>query len=73
MARSSRRLGTTKPAGCGGVCPLDVALLALTVGYPGLAIGATLCAIAWHRHRAWGALIGAVAGFALWLGGTHRA
>jgi hypothetical protein len=49
--------------------PLDIALMALVIGSPGLAIGAALGAIAWRRRRLWGALIGAVAGLALWLGG----
>jgi hypothetical protein len=45
------------------------AVIALIIGCPGLAIGAALGAIAWRRHRWSGALIGAVVGFALWLGG----
>jgi hypothetical protein len=49
--------------------PLDYALVALVIAWPGLFIGAALGAMAWRRHRLWGALIGAVVGFALWLGG----
>lgn len=49
--------------------PLDIALIALIIAWPGLTIGAALGALAWRRRRLWGALIGAVAGFALWLGG----
>jgi len=49
--------------------PLDYALIALLIGWPGLAIGLALGAIAWRRHRISGALIGAAAGLALWLGG----
>jgi hypothetical protein len=49
--------------------PLDIAAIALIIGAPGLAIGAAIGAFAWRRRRFWGALLGAVAGFALWLGG----
>ena len=49
--------------------PFDIAAIALIIGAPGLLIGAAVGAIAWRRHRLWGALIGAVIGLALWLGG----
>jgi hypothetical protein len=49
--------------------PLDLALIALIIGAPGLAIGAIVGAFAWRRHRVAGALTGAAAGFVLWLGG----
>ena len=32
-------------------------------------IGAALGAVAWRRHRLWGALLGAIIGFLLWIGG----
>ncbi len=48
--------------------PLDIVTIALIIGWPGLAMGAALGAIAWRHHRAWGALVGAAAGFALWIG-----
>jgi len=47
--------------------PLDLALLALLIGSPGLAIGAIAGALAWRRHRWWGAALGAVTGWALCL------
>ena len=49
--------------------PLDIAAIALIIGWPGLLLGAIAGVFAWRRHRLWGALIGAVAGFVLWLGG----
>jgi len=49
--------------------PLDFAVLASIIGAPGLAIGAVLGAFAWRRHRFFGALLGAVVGLILWLGG----
>jgi hypothetical protein len=39
--------------------PLDITAIALIFGSPGLAIGAALGALAWRRHRLWGALVGA--------------
>jgi hypothetical protein len=51
--------------------PLDIAALALIIGSPGLATGAALGAIVWRQHRLWGALLGAVVGLALWLGGFY--
>jgi Na+/proline symporter len=49
--------------------PFDIAMIALIIGAPDLVIGAALGALAWRRHRVWGALLGALTGFALWLGG----
>jgi Na+/proline symporter len=49
--------------------PFDILAIALIIGAPGLVIGAALGALAWRRHRLWGALIGAVVGLILWLGG----
>jgi hypothetical protein len=45
----------------------DIALLLLVIGAPGLALGAILGAVAWWPRRWWGAALGAVAGFAVWL------
>jgi Na+/proline symporter len=50
--------------------PLDWAEIALFVGAPGLILGALLGAVAWRRHRIWGALLGAVAGLVLWDAGV---
>ena len=47
----------------------DIATIALIIGAPGLAIGGAVGAVVWRRHRLCGALIGAVVGLALWLGG----
>ena len=47
--------------------PLDLALIALLIGAPGLALGGLIGALAWRRRRIFGGLIGAVAGFGLWL------
>jgi Na+/proline symporter len=49
--------------------PLDWAMIALILGAPGLVIGAAVGALAWRRHRLYGALLGAAAGLVLWLGG----
>jgi hypothetical protein len=49
--------------------PLDIAVIALIIGAPGLVLGSTLGLMAWRRHRLWGALIGAIVGLALWLTG----
>jgi hypothetical protein len=50
--------------------PFGYAGIALFVGAPGLVLGAMLGAIAWRRHRLWGALAGAVAGLVLWDAGV---
>ncbi|HEX3948973.1 MAG TPA: hypothetical protein VHW95_03875 [Steroidobacteraceae bacterium] len=48
------------------------AFILLLFGSPGLPLGAIAGALIWRRHRVWGALIGAVAGFGLWLlGGLY--
>jgi Na+/proline symporter len=47
--------------------PLSLAVVLLLLGAPGLPLGAVIGAWQWRRHRVWGALIGAVVGFALWL------
>lgn len=47
--------------------PYDIAIVLLILGAPGLPIGAVAGALLWRRHRLWGALIGAVLGFGLWL------
>jgi len=49
--------------------PLSLAFVLLVIGSPGLPLGAIVGALAWRRHRIWGAAVGALAGFALWLVG----
>ncbi len=49
--------------------PLSIALIALLLGSPGLPLGAIIGALLWRGHRVYGALIGAVVGFAAWLSG----
>jgi Na+/proline symporter len=49
--------------------PLSLILIALIFGSPGLLIGGISGALLWRRRRIAGALLGAVAGFALWLPG----
>jgi Na+/proline symporter len=49
--------------------PLSLAFVLLLFGAPGIPLGAVIGAWQWRRHRIWGALIGAVAGYALWLAG----
>jgi hypothetical protein len=49
--------------------PIDIAMLALIIGAPGLVLGAAVGAFVWHRHRVWGALTGAIIGLALWPAG----
>ncbi len=46
----------------------ELLIVALFLGWPGLLLGTVLGAVAWRRHRAYGALIGSSGGFALWLG-----
>ncbi|HEY1474706.1 MAG TPA: hypothetical protein VGF53_11555 [Pseudolabrys sp.] len=47
--------------------PFATAFILLIVGGPGLPIGAIAGALLWRRHRVWGAGLGALAGFGLWL------
>ena len=54
---------------CAELVLLDIAAIALIIGSPGLVPGVIVGALAWRRHRVTGALLGAVAGFALWLCG----
>jgi hypothetical protein len=42
--------------------PVSLALIALLLGSPGLALGAIAGAFAWWRHRLGGAALGALAG-----------
>ena len=46
----------------------DLLLVALFFGSPGLLIGAALGALAWKRHRVWGAVLGAILGLVVCLG-----
>jgi Na+/proline symporter len=47
--------------------PIDLVMIGLILGAPGLPLGAIAGALAWRRHRIWGAALGALAGFGLWL------
>ena len=47
--------------------PFSTAFILLILGAPGVPLGAILGALLWRRHRILGALVGALAGFALWL------
>jgi hypothetical protein len=49
--------------------PLDIAVIALIIGAPGLVMGSTLGLMIWRSHRLLGALFGALIGLALWLAG----
>ena len=49
--------------------PLDIAMLALTIGAPGLVLGAMVGALARRRQYVLGALLGAVGGLLIWLAG----
>jgi Na+/proline symporter len=50
--------------------PLSIAFLYLVFGSPGLALGAVIGAMWWPPHRVWGAVIGAIAGFVVWIAGV---
>ena len=50
---------------------VDIAVILLVMGSPGLLIGALVGVFGWRRHRVWGAVLGAVAGFALCLLGWY--
>ena len=47
--------------------PVAIAFVLLLFGSPGLPLGALAGALAWRGHRVWGALLGAVCGFAVCL------
>jgi hypothetical protein len=47
---------------------LDILLFALLIGSPGLLLGGALGAVAWKRHRFYGAMLGAVLGLGACLG-----
>ena len=49
--------------------PISQIEIALILGSPGFPLGAILGALLWRRHRIAGALLGAVAGFCIWLAG----
>jgi Na+/proline symporter len=49
--------------------PWSLIMIGLILGSPGLPIGAIVGALAWRRHRIWGAVLGAAAGLATWLVG----
>ena len=48
--------------------PWSIALLYLLFGSPGILIGAINGALMWRAHRIWGALLGAVLGWAVCFG-----
>jgi Na+/proline symporter len=48
--------------------PYSVVIIVLILGSPGLLLGIP-GALLWRKHRIAGALLGAVAGFVLWLMG----
>jgi hypothetical protein len=47
---------------------LDLLLFALVIGSPGLFLGAGLGALAWDRHRFYGAVLGGLVGLGACLG-----
>jgi hypothetical protein len=47
--------------------PASLALLALIIGAPGLALGSLFGALTWRAHRFAGAGLGALFRFVLWL------
>jgi Na+/proline symporter len=49
--------------------PVSLIVIALIPGSPGLLLGAIPGALLWRRHRMAGGLLGAVAGFVVWLMG----
>jgi hypothetical protein len=49
--------------------PLSLIVIALIFGSPGLVLGGIPGALLWRGHRVAGAILGAVAGFILWLTG----
>ena len=55
------------PTSASSAACLGTALVLLILGAPGLPLGAIAGALLWRRHRVWGAALGAVIGFGLWL------
>jgi hypothetical protein len=51
--------------------PAEIALIALILGWPGLAVGLVVGALGWPEQRLWGGALGALAGFVLLLGYWH--
>jgi Na+/proline symporter len=49
--------------------PVSLTAIILFFGSPGLVPGGVAGALLWRRHRIVGALLGALAGFAVWLTG----
>jgi Na+/proline symporter len=49
--------------------PLSLIAIALIFGSPGLLLGGIAGALLWRRHRVAGGVLGAGAGFVLWLAG----
>jgi Na+/proline symporter len=49
--------------------PVSLLIIALLFGSPGLVLGAIAGAWSWRRHRIAGGLLGAIAGFVIWLTG----
>jgi hypothetical protein len=49
--------------------PLSLVAIALIFGSPGLLLGGIVGALLWRRRRVIGGVLGAGAGFMLWLGG----
>jgi Na+/proline symporter len=47
--------------------PVSLIVIALLLGSPGFLLGAIPGALLWRRHRITGALLGAAAGFGIWL------
>ena len=47
--------------------PFAIAMIVLVLGAPGMAIGALAGALAWRKHRIWGAGLAAAVGWGLWL------
>ena len=49
----------------------EIAMIALFMCWPGIAVGLVLGALGWPRHRLWGGALGAIAGFVLLAGYWH--
>ena len=47
--------------------PYATLMILLIVGSPGFPVGLIAGALLWRRHRLWGAALGGVLGFGLWL------